>query len=159
MSAFTRTFRIQNRVSLAITGINPVRRIRRIIARSQPRAGWKSWKLLLMPQKQPECPETLHASSRYPGPTASGVSWPFGDFLWVKITGNGSFLSQFFAFFDFSRDFDHQDESVIDQNQDTPAAKWSQAFWEVDRFKIGPIWPELWPIMRVGATNSSSDLR
>ena len=46
ISALTRSFRIQNWVSLALTGENPVRGIRRIIARSQPWARWKSRKQL-----------------------------------------------------------------------------------------------------------------
>ena len=40
-----------------------------------------------------------------------------------KLRETAVFCRYFFAFFDFARDFDHQDESVMDQNHHTPTAE------------------------------------
>ena len=61
------------------------------------------------------------------------------------------------AFFNIGHEFDHHDESLMDQNHDTAAAEWTQDFTEVDRFKNRVILAR--DMVKNDVTNSLSDLR
>ena len=45
-----------------------------------------------------------------------------------KLRETADFCRYFLPVFDFARDFDLQDESVMDQNHHTPTAEWTQVF-------------------------------
>ena len=45
-----------------------------------------------------------------------------------KLRETADFCHYFLPVFDFVRDFDLQDESVMDQNHHIPTAEWSQVF-------------------------------
>ena len=45
-----------------------------------------------------------------------------------KLHETAAFCCFFLAFFNFARNFDQQDEPVMDQNYHTPTAEWAQVF-------------------------------